>query len=185
MVVCGGGALSAGKALCPLFSPLMRGPCSYWRKKTHGVLISFSRRCSVSSSATNCAISPSTFELRISEQLGASCCYCRWASASASRLPLVMLFLERIGIFQRDSFTLPNGGSRCWCAGDSVDGTSSARAAIRTACILMLAPLICLYFGGIALCKWLPKKRRGYAAGEKVDGFSPPLMGNATRKRWM
>jgi sec-independent protein translocase protein TatC len=79
------------------------------------------------------------------------------------QLPLVMLLLERIGIFSVDSYT------------------SSWRVAILVICvlsmfltpadpgsmILMALPLIVLYFGGVGLCKWMPRRESPF--GEGID----------------
>ncbi len=77
------------------------------------------------------------------------------------QLPLVMLFLERIGIFDLDAYL------------------SKWRVAVLVIAILsmvlspggdpysmmfMMVPLIVLYFGGIGLCKWLPSNRSPYDA---------------------
>lgn len=79
------------------------------------------------------------------------------------QLPLVMLLLERIGIFSVDSYT------------------SSWRVAILVICVismfltpadpwsmmLMAVPLIFLFFGGVGLCKWMPRRESPF--GEGID----------------
>jgi sec-independent protein translocase protein TatC len=75
------------------------------------------------------------------------------------QLPLVMLFLERIGIFDVRAYL------------------SKWRVAVLVICILgmmltpadpysmllMAIPLTFLYFGGILLCMWMPKARSPYS----------------------
>ncbi len=79
------------------------------------------------------------------------------------QLPLVMLFLERIGVVR------------------TVDYTANWRIAVIVICIisvfltpadiysmiLMAVPLCVLYFGGIGLCKWMP--RRSAPFGEPTE----------------
>ena len=72
------------------------------------------------------------------------------------QLPLVMLFLERIGIFTVVDSTcaVAHGGP-----GDLRDRGDADARATPTACA-MAVPLTLLYFGGIRLCKYLPRRPR-------------------------
>jgi sec-independent protein translocase protein TatC len=84
------------------------------------------------------------------------------------QLPLVMLFLERIGVFSIENYV------------------SKWRLAVVVICmlsmfltpadpgsmILMAVPLVFLYFGGILLCRYMPGhalEKRG-ASPEKTSG---------------
>jgi sec-independent protein translocase protein TatC len=69
------------------------------------------------------------------------------------QLPLVMLFLERIGIFDVAAYLSK------WRIAILVIFVASMllTPADPTSMMLMAAPLTILYFGGIALCKWMPK----------------------------
>ena len=83
------------------------------------------------------------------------------------QLPLVMLFLERIHVFSvRDvPGEVANRGA--------VDGRSPAMVLSPGgdpySMLMMLVPLIALYFGGIALCKWLPSDRPAAPSKPKVE----------------
>ena len=80
------------------------------------------------------------------------------------QLPLVMLFMERIGIFTAKDY---------W---------DRFRVAILVICVLsmfltpadpismllMAVPLTVLYFSGIALCKWLPRRRSPFNAPKET-----------------
>jgi sec-independent protein translocase protein TatC len=70
------------------------------------------------------------------------------------QLPLVMLFLERIGLFTIATY-LSN-----WRV--SVLVISFIAAILAPAdpysMMLMVAPLVALYFFGIMLCKWMPRR---------------------------
>jgi sec-independent protein translocase protein TatC len=69
------------------------------------------------------------------------------------QLPLVMLFLERIGIFDVNAYLSK------WRIAILVIFVASMllTPADPTSMMLMAAPLTVLYFGGIALCKWMPR----------------------------
>ncbi|MBN1854624.1 MAG: twin-arginine translocase subunit TatC [Pirellulales bacterium] len=71
------------------------------------------------------------------------------------QLPLVMLFLERIGIFTIQSYLSK------WRISILVIFTLSMllTPADPWSMILMAIPLTALYFGGIALCHYLPKQK--------------------------
>ncbi len=81
----------------------------------------------------------------------------------AFQLPLVMLFLERIGIFTIRSYASSWRISVLVIAFLSMLLTPSDPYSM----ILMMSPLIGLYFFGIMLCKWMP--RRTAAFGEAID----------------
>ncbi len=79
------------------------------------------------------------------------------------QLPLVMLFLERIGVFKTSDYV------------------ANWRVAVIVICIisvfltpadiysmiLMAVPLCVLYFGGIGLCKWMPQRAAPF--GEPME----------------
>jgi sec-independent protein translocase protein TatC len=76
------------------------------------------------------------------------------------QLPLVMLFLERIGIF-----TIANYQSN-WRI--SVLVISFLAAVLAPAdpysMLLMIAPLVALYFFGVMLCKWMPRRSAAFGS---------------------
>jgi len=78
------------------------------------------------------------------------------------QLPLVMLFLERIGIFDVAAYLSK------WRIAVLVIFVLSMllTPADPTSMMLMAAPLTLLYFGGIALCKWMP---RGQSLFDELD----------------
>ena len=72
------------------------------------------------------------------------------------QLPLVMLFLERIGILSVQTYLAK------WKIAVLVLAILSmvlSPGGDPTSMMLMLVPLVGLYFAGIALCKWLPSRR--------------------------
>jgi sec-independent protein translocase protein TatC len=74
------------------------------------------------------------------------------------QLPLVMLFLERIHVFSADAYLSK------WRLAVLVIAVVSmvlSPGGDPYSMLMMLGPLVLLYFGGIALCKWLPSPRRG------------------------
>lgn len=79
----------------------------------------------------------------------------------AFQLPLVMLFLYRIGVFSLEAYVSH------W----RVSVLSIALAAIiftppdPVSMILMMVPLIGLYFLGIGLCKWMPRNKSPFGEG--------------------
>lgn len=79
------------------------------------------------------------------------------------QLPLVMLFLNRIGIFTVSAYL------QKWRIAVLVIFVLSMllTPADPVSMLLMAVPLIFLYFGGIALCHWLPK--RSSPVGEGYD----------------
>ncbi len=74
------------------------------------------------------------------------------------QLPLVMLFLERIGIFDVHAYL-----SR-WRIAILVIFVLSMflTPADPTSMLLMAAPLTVLYFGGVLLCKYMPRRKSPY-----------------------
>lgn len=74
------------------------------------------------------------------------------------QLPLVMLFLERIGIFTIESYLSK------WKIAILVIFTLSMflTPADPTSMLLMAIPLTVLYFGGVLLCRLLPRDRSPY-----------------------
>ncbi len=69
------------------------------------------------------------------------------------QLPLLMLFLERIHIFSVQMYLSK------WRIAVLLMAVASmvlSPGGDPYSMLMMLVPLICLYFGGIALCKWLP-----------------------------
>jgi sec-independent protein translocase protein TatC len=79
------------------------------------------------------------------------------------QLPLVMLFLERIGIFTVATYQRHWRISILVIAFLSMILTPSDPGSM----LLMGVPLTALYFGGIQLCKWMPRQTTPF--GETVD----------------
>lgn len=79
------------------------------------------------------------------------------------QLPLVMLFLERIGVFTVSNYL------QQWRIAVIVICVISTilTPADPTSMILMAAPLVLLYFGGIGLCRFMPRRQTPF--GEMVD----------------
>jgi sec-independent protein translocase protein TatC len=76
------------------------------------------------------------------------------------QLPLVMLFLERIGIFSVQIYVSK------WRIAVLVLAVLSmilSPGGDPNSMLLMLVPLVALYFAGIGLCKWLPARHRPLA----------------------
>ena len=74
------------------------------------------------------------------------------------QLPLVMLFLERINIFTVQVYLAK------WRIAVLIMAIASmvlSPGGDPYSMMMMLAPLVALYFGGIGLCKWLPSQGRG------------------------
>ena len=71
------------------------------------------------------------------------------------QLPLVMLFLERIGVFTVDSYLSK------WRIAILVIFTLAMflTPADPVSMLLMAVPLTVLYFGGVGLCRWMPRLR--------------------------
>ena len=76
------------------------------------------------------------------------------------QLPLVMLFLERIGIFQVADYKSKWRISVLVMALASMVLTPGGDP---TSMLLMLGPLVLLYFLGIMLCTWMPREASGPA----------------------
>ena len=72
------------------------------------------------------------------------------------QLPLVMLFLERIGVFDVATYLSK------WRVAILVIFTLAMflTPADPMSMLLMASPLTLLYFGGVALCKWMPRLHR-------------------------
>lgn len=81
----------------------------------------------------------------------------------AFQLPLVMMFLERIGIFTVESYLSK------WRMAVLVIFVVSMflTPADPWSLIFMAVPLTFLYFGGILFCKWMPRRTTPF--GEMVD----------------
>lgn len=79
------------------------------------------------------------------------------------QLPLVMLFLERIGIFTVDNY------AKQWKIAVLVICILSTilTPADPQSMVLMAVPLVFLYFGGIQLCKYMPKRKSPF--GEMIE----------------
>ncbi len=78
----------------------------------------------------------------------------------AFQLPLVMLFMERIGIFTIASYVSSWRISVLVIAFLSMLLTPSDPYSM----LLMMTPLIGLYFFGIMLCRWMPRRASQFAA---------------------
>jgi len=80
------------------------------------------------------------------------------------QLPLVMLFLERIGIF-----TVENYLTR-WRVAILVIFVLAMllTPADPISMLLMAIPLTVLYFGGVALCRWMPRSRSPFELPEEI-----------------
>lgn len=76
----------------------------------------------------------------------------------AFQLPLVMLFLNRIGLFELSSYIDK------WRMAVLVIFVASMvlTPADPISMLLLAAPLTVLYFGGILLCKWMPRSRNPF-----------------------
>ncbi len=76
------------------------------------------------------------------------------------QLPLVMLFLERIGIFSVEAYLSK------WRIAVLVIAIASmvlSPGGDPYSMMLMMIPLVVLYFAGIGLCKWRPSPARSYS----------------------
>ncbi len=73
------------------------------------------------------------------------------------QLPLVMLFLERIGVFSVDAYV------EKWRVAVLVIAVLSMllTPADPGSMLLMAVPLIVLYFGGVLLCRLMPRRKAG------------------------
>ena len=77
------------------------------------------------------------------------------------QLPLVMLFLNRIGIFNVDAYL-----EKWRIAILAIFVVSMVLTpADPISMLLMACPLTVLYFLGIAMCKWMPRGRNPFAEG--------------------
>jgi sec-independent protein translocase protein TatC len=77
------------------------------------------------------------------------------------QLPLVMLLLERIGVMSISSYL------QKWRIAVLVIFVVAMllTPADPISMLLMALPLTILYFGGIALCRWMPKRRNPFGEG--------------------
>ena len=151
VVVRGGGALSARKTVRAFLSAVQRGLVPAGGR--HGVLLRVSAGAEFLLQLQP-TISAST-ELRISEWLSFRAADALGFGISF-QLPLVMLFLERIGIFTVETYLAK------WRIAVLVLAILSmvlSPGGDPTSMLLMFVPLVGLYFAGIALCKWLPPRR--------------------------
>jgi sec-independent protein translocase protein TatC len=82
------------------------------------------------------------------------------------QLPLVMLFLQRIGVFTVESYLSK------WRVAILVIFVLAMflTPADPTSMLLMAVPLTALYFGGVALCRYLPKISSPYEDEESGAG---------------
>jgi len=80
------------------------------------------------------------------------------------QLPLVMLFLERIGIFTVGTYL------QKWRIAILVIFVLAMllTPADPVSMLLMAMPLTLLYFGGVALCKWMPRTRSPFDLPDEV-----------------
>lgn len=83
----------------------------------------------------------------------------------AFQLPLVMLFINRLGLVTIDFYTSNWRISILVIAIVSMVLTPADPISM----LLMAVPLTCLYFLGIALCKWMPKGRNPFAMEEVYE----------------
>ena len=72
------------------------------------------------------------------------------------QLPLVMLFMERIGMFTAKDYL---SKWRIAVLVMSIVAMVLSPGGDPNSMMLMLVPIIFLYFGGVGLCKWLPSMR--------------------------
>ena len=81
------------------------------------------------------------------------------------QLPLVMLFLERIGMFSIQTYL------KQWRMSVVVICVISTvlTPADPGSMILMAVPLVILYFGGIGLCRWMPRQQKSFASMVEDD----------------
>jgi sec-independent protein translocase protein TatC len=88
----------------------------------------------------------------------------------AFQLPLVMLFLERIHVFTVSAYL---SKWRIAVLGMAVAAMVLSPGGDPYSMLMMLVPLIGLYFGGIALCRWLPAGRgRTTKSKPKVEEYA-------------
>lgn len=76
------------------------------------------------------------------------------------QLPLVMLLLERIGVFTIEAYTSKWRISVLVICVISMVLTPAEPMSM----IMMAVPLIFLYFGGIGLCRWMPRRESPFGA---------------------
>jgi sec-independent protein translocase protein TatC len=81
------------------------------------------------------------------------------------QLPLIMLFLERIHIFDVKTYL---SKWRIAVLAMAIASMVLSPGGDPYSMLMMLVPLIGLYFGGIALCKWMPSPGRKMRSPEKA-----------------
>jgi sec-independent protein translocase protein TatC len=82
------------------------------------------------------------------------------------QLPLVMLFLERIGVFTVSTYLAK---WRLAVLVIAIVAMVLSPGGDPYSMMFMLLPLVGLYFGGVALCKWMPPRRaRGVGRKQKA-----------------
>ena len=82
------------------------------------------------------------------------------------QLPLVMLFLQRIGIFSVEMYL-----SKWRIAILAIFVISMVLTpADPISMLLMACPLSVLYFGGVAMCYWMPRGRNPY---RELQAYEP------------
>jgi sec-independent protein translocase protein TatC len=81
------------------------------------------------------------------------------------QLPLVMLFLQRIGLFTVEQYI------EKWRIAILVIFVISMllTPADPISMLLMAIPLTGLYFGGVAMCRWMPKGRNPFADAQPYE----------------
>ncbi|MEM6798611.1 MAG: twin-arginine translocase subunit TatC [Planctomycetota bacterium] len=81
------------------------------------------------------------------------------------QLPLVMLFLERIGIFSADQYL------KSWRYGVLVIAVASMLLTPSDwqSMVLLAVPMTLLYFGGIALCRYMPRRESPFDQPEPTS----------------
>jgi sec-independent protein translocase protein TatC len=101
-------------------------------------------------------------DVRISEWFGFAL-FLPLGFGIAFQLPLVMLFMERIGLMTVSTYLSK------WRLSVFVICIASAllTPADPYSMLLMAVPLVFLYFGGILLCKYMPKGRNPFTAEEE------------------
>jgi sec-independent protein translocase protein TatC len=83
------------------------------------------------------------------------------------QLPLVMLFLERIGVFTVSVYL---SKWRLAVLVIAIVAMVLSPGGDPYSMMFMLAPLVALYFSGVALCKWMPRHGARRAGVKKKAG---------------
>ncbi|HEX3725481.1 MAG TPA: twin-arginine translocase subunit TatC [Pirellulales bacterium] len=85
------------------------------------------------------------------------------------QLPLLMLFLERIHVF---TVQLYLAKWRIAVLLMAIAAMVLSPGGDPNSMLMMFVPLVCLYFGGIGLCKWLPSNRGVPAVTDKSKAYA-------------